>query len=134
MRWPDSAAMRPALASLLLVLGLALLAVAPAADAGGGKNHFATELTIDYDSGALLGRVKSKVNRCKIGRRVFLYHREVEGEEAELAGSDRADETGRWSVRPDPLTGGDYWAVAKRKVKGNSVCGKDRSETLRLTR
>ena len=101
---------------LALLATLAVLVVAPAA--GAAKPH-ATTIVVSEKFPAFHGTVRSADDGCVGGRKVTMT-RKLSGKTTRL-GSDLTDSTGKWKVRVENLTSGEFWATVAAKGECQGV-------------
>jgi hypothetical protein len=115
----------------------ALVAVLAVGLIGGGfaaATTFKTTVTIHftpnpYYGDKFNGKVKSKKKFCKKHRKVIVF-RKKPGPDAKF-GSDFTNKKGNYVVAPGKTAkSGNYYAVAKKKKKGKTVCKKGVSKTI----
>ncbi len=107
---------RPAVVMLALLTALAVLVAAPAA--GAAKPH-ATTVFVSEKFPAFHGTVRSDDDSCVVGRKVTVT-RKLSGKTTRL-GSDLTDSAGKWMVRVENLTSGEFWATVAAKGECQSV-------------
>jgi hypothetical protein len=100
---------------------------------GGRSRSVATNLSIDYRSGAFKGAGRSREKRCRKGRQVTIK-KQKKGRDS-VVGSDTTNSKGRYSVR-SRANGKFYASIAKKTFiasNGDTVtCRADKSRKIRV--
>jgi hypothetical protein len=119
-----------------LVVACAAAIVVPFVPAPSEAHQFDTQsnITINRQGHRFFGKVASSRGICKRGRMVTLYRKR--GGRRFVAGRDRTNRNGNWSIRARRR--GRFHAVVSQKVRSryrhNHVCRGDRSATIRKRR
>jgi hypothetical protein len=115
--------------AVTMVAGLVVTFAGTAAGRGAGAaGAVGSRVSISHTADMeFQGRVRSDSGVCKKNRKVRVYM--VHDGPDMLAGSDRTNKRGRYSV--DHTTGsGQYYAKAMKKVSGTTTCKAAKSSTI----